>query len=146
MGIFDKIRRRGSHDRFHEAMLAAEQEAEPLRRWLVQEVDALDPKDAAWQSRLAGALVEKVRYERVSLEAMMALLGSVTAGLVLSNTDERDILASHVVTAAFDQLKGPTPPQVSGSMALVRPQEYEGNRSRSCKMKRQGQSVPALDP
>ena len=110
MGIFDKLRGRRYQDRFHEAMLAAEREAEPLRRWLVQEVDALDPEDAAWQSRLANALVEKVRSQRVSLEAMQVLRGSTGPGLVLSNTDARDIRASGVVAAAFEQLKGPNRP------------------------------------
>jgi hypothetical protein len=113
MGIFDKLRRRGHYDDFHEGMLAAEREAEPLRTWLVQELDAVDPEDPAWQSHLAGALVGKVRDERVSLEAMQVLLSSPIPGVVtgpLSIPSEREFHARGVVAAAFDQLKGPNRP------------------------------------
>jgi hypothetical protein len=110
MGIFDKLRRRRHDDDFHESMLAAEREAEPLRTWLLQELDAIDPRDPALQSHLVGALVGKVQDERVSLEAMQVLSGSPTPGPVLSNTTERDIAAGSVVAAAFDQLRGPNRP------------------------------------
>ena len=92
------------------SMLAAEREAEPLRTWLIQELDATDPEDPAWQSYLVGALVGKVRDERVSLEAMQVLSGSLTPGPVLSNPTEHDILAGSLVAAAFNQLKGPNRP------------------------------------
>ena len=49
MGIFDKLRKRSHHDDFHEAMLAAEREAKPIRAWLIHELDAIDPEDPAGQ-------------------------------------------------------------------------------------------------
>ena len=113
MGIFDKLLRRGHHDDFHEAMLAAEREAEPLRRWLVQEVDAaLDAGDSSSQGALADSLVAKVRDERVSLEAMQVLQGSPAGEPVILGAvpSERDILAGHMVAGAFAKLQGPYRP------------------------------------